>query len=234
LKTECKKDTSEDTADISLLIKLDEATKYYLYENFTVQPLSSDIPTDALADFQVAKLHGPSEDTFDNDLDLRAFPELFPTGENGMRDAMRNMKIGTSDYIKSRLLNKDPQFRQHIGYLFHCFQLQDISNMCHSVGHMLRTVTGKSLTVQAFYERLKNRDGKMQNKLFSLMANIRGTKQYLSKLAMNVKWMINKLGPPTLLLTLSTAEWFSEPFIDYLRTVDSNIPNINSMTPSEL
>jgi len=37
------------------------------------------------------------------------YPELFPTGVNGMKDAMREVKIGTSDYIKSRLLNKDPK-----------------------------------------------------------------------------------------------------------------------------
>jgi len=69
-----------------------------------------------------------------------AYPELFPTGQNGMRDARRYVKIGTSDYIKSRLMNADPKLRININYLFHCFQTQKISNICHSVGQMLRTV----------------------------------------------------------------------------------------------
>ena len=69
---------------------------------------------------------------FDTDLDLKAFPELFPTGENGMRDVTRTTNIGTSDFIKSRLLNKHPQFRLNINYLFHCSQVQQHVPQCRS------------------------------------------------------------------------------------------------------
>ena len=106
--------------------------------------------------------------------------------------------------------------------------------MSHSVSHMLRCVTGKQLTAQALCDRLKNRDGEMQSNMFSLMANLRGSKEFFAKLSMNVRWMIKQLGPPTLFVTLSTAEWFSDPFIEYLRTVNSTVPNISNMTPSEL
>jgi len=116
-----------------LLKKLDEASKSFQYENFSVQPLNTSYPEDMLVDYQLSKVSGQSSDAFDNDLDLMAYPELFPTEQNGMRDARRNVKIGTSDYIKSRLMNADPKFRLNINYLFHCFQTQEISNMCHSV-----------------------------------------------------------------------------------------------------
>ena len=75
--------------------------------------------------------------------------------------------------------------------IFHCFQVQESINMCHSVGHMLRTVSGSSsLTAQSFLERLQNRDGELHSKLFSLMANIRGTKEYYNKLGMDIRCMI--------------------------------------------
>jgi ATP-dependent DNA helicase PIF1 len=220
--------------DNALLKKLDEAAKSYLYENFTVQPLSTDFPPDVMIDYQMSKVHGQSSDIFDTDLDLKAFPELYPTGENGMRDAHRVVRIGSSDFIKSRLLNKDPKFRLNVNYLFHCFQQQEISHMCHSVGHMLRCVTGNNLSAKAFYDRLVNRDGETQSQMFSLMANMRGSKEYFAKLGMDVKWMIRRLGPPTVFLTCSTAEWFSDSFIQYLRTINSSISNIEKMTPSEL
>jgi len=66
------------------------------------------------------------------------------------------------------------------------------------------------------------------------MANLRGSKEYFAKLSMNIRWMIKELGPPTIFLTLATAEWFSEPFLQYLRTINSSIPNVNNMTPAEL
>lgn len=220
--------------DTGLLKRLDQASKSHLHENFSVQPLSSDYPADVLADYQMSRITCPSENIFDSNLDLRAYPELFPTGKFGMRDVCRTVRITNSDYIKSRLLNKNPKFRLHIDYIFHLFYLQEICAMNHSVGRMLRTVTGNRLSAKALHERLKNRDGKLQTKLFSMMANIRGSRQYFSKLAMDVKWMISQLGPPTLFLTVSTAEYYNDSLIDYLRTINSSVPNVNSMTPAEL
>jgi len=208
--------------------------KLICYESFSIQPISNDFPADVMADYQLDKIHGKNANIFDSDLDVKAFPELFHTGENGMRDATRKVKIGTSDFHKSRLLNKGSKFRLNISYLFHCFQVQEISNMCHSVAHMLRTVTGAKLSAQQFYDRLKEKDGELQSKMFSLMANLRGSKEYFAKLGLEIKWMIRNLGPPTLFVTCSTAEWYSEPFIAYLRQINSSVTNIDHMTPAEL
>ena len=106
--------------------------------------------------------------------------------------------------------------------------------MCYSIGHMLRTVTGQNLSAQQFVERLQNRDGEVQSKMFSMMANLRGSKEYFAKLGMDIKWMIKQLGPPTLFLTCSTAEWFSQPLLDHLRIINKDVPNIDNMTPAEL
>ena len=226
--------TPDTVTDGALLKKLDDASKSYLYENFSVQPISGSFPSDTAIDYQMSKLKGQNIDIFDSDLDVKAYPELYPTGQNGMRDARRTIKIGTSDFIKNRLLNKDPKFRLNLNYIFHCFQVQEISNMCHSVGHMLRTVSSSSLTAQSFLERLQNRDGELHSKLFSLMANIRGTKEYYNKLGMDIRWMIRRLGPPTLFVTCSMAEWYSEPLLTYIKTINSCIPGIEDMTPGEL
>ena len=220
-------------SDACLLKKLDEASKSYLYENFSIQPLSSDFPADTLVDYQLNKLQGQSMDIFNSDLDVKAYPELYPTGENGMKD-VRNVKIGTSEFIRNRLLNKDPKFRLNLNYLFHCFHVQEISNMCHSVGHMLRTVTGNQLSAQSFLDRLKQKDGELKSNMFSLMASMRGTKEYYSKLGMEIRWMMRHTGPPTLFITCSIAEWFSEPLLKYIRTINSTVPGIENMTPAEL
>ena len=228
-------EAATDTSSEGLLQKLDEATKSFLYEHYTIQPLSADYPADAIIDYQLKKVNGQSANIFDTNLDIMAYPELFPTGCNGIKDSVREVKIGTSDYIKSRLLNRDPKFRLNISYLFHCFQTQEVSNMCHSVGHMLRTVTGKSLTARELHDRLQARDGEMQSKMFTLLANLRGSKEYFAKLGMEIQWMIKQLGPPTLFITCSTAEWFSAPLVEHIRNLNRDtVPNVDSMTPSEL
>ena len=219
----------------SLLKKLDDAAKSFLYENFTIQPLNVEYPADAVIDYQLDKVSGQSANIFDTNLDFLTYPELFPTGVNGIKDTMREVKIGTSDYIKSRLHNKDAKFRLNINYLFHCFQTQEVSNMCHSIGHMLRSVTGRSLTAKEFHDRLQAKDGEMQTKMFTLLANLRGSKEYFCKLGMEIRWMIRQLGPPTLFLTCSSAEWFSAPLIEHLRTINKDaVKNVDQMTPAEL
>jgi len=77
-------------------------------------------------------------------------------------------------------------------------------------------------------------DGEVHSKLFSLMSNMRGTKQYHNKLAMDIRWMIRRLGPPTLFVTCSMAEWYSEPLLSYIRNVNRTVAGIEDMTPGKL
>ena len=58
-------------------------------KTFSIQPLNTSVPTDAVIDYQLSKVSGQSKNIFDTDTDIKAFPELFPTGENGIRDTMR-------------------------------------------------------------------------------------------------------------------------------------------------
>lgn len=151
---------------------------------------------------------GPSLNVFDSDLDRKAFPELLPSGRFGLRDTCRSQQVTASMYIKSRLLNKDPKYRTNMPYLFAMYQLHDLSNASHSIGHMLRTVSGNSHSARALLQRLQNKDGEMQKSMFSMMSKVRGTVQYLAKLGMDVQWMVRELGPPTLFVTVSCAEWY--------------------------
>ena len=66
------------------------------------------------------------------------------------------------------------------------------------------------------------------------MANMRDSKEHFSKLGMEVKWMMKTLGPPTLFVTCSCAEWYSDALINYLRTINKCVPGIESMTPAEV
>lgn len=224
---------NEPNPESALLKKLDDASRSFLYENFSIQPLSSEYPQYVAADYQMDKIRTNSLSIYDNHLDLKSFPELYPTAENGLRDA-RSIALAPSDFIKSRLLNKNSKFRRNINYIFHLFQQHEVNAMCHSVGHMLRTVTGRSLSAKQFYERLQKKDGEISSKMFGLLANVRGSREYFGKLAMDLKWMIRRLGPPTLFITCSMAEWFSEPFIQYMKEINSDVPNISNMTAAEL
>ena len=50
-------------------------------------------------------------------LDLMCFPNLFPTGRFG-ENYPRQEKLDFTEYVKSRLLNKDSRFRKTSQYVF--------------------------------------------------------------------------------------------------------------------
>jgi len=135
-------------------------------------------------------------------MDVKVFPQIFPSEKFDTRNDMRATHISNSDYIKRRLLNKNLIFRLSISYLFFRFEVLEVSNMCHSIAHMLRTVSDKSLSVKKFANRLNNREVEVGNNMLSLMANIRGSREYFAKLSMNIRWTVKQLGPSTLFITL--------------------------------
>ena len=134
--------------DEAILKRLTDNAKSELLEHFSVQAIDSTVPKDFIEDFknnkqsdvdefQFKKIEGDAENIFDKDLDLKAFPHLFPDGTNGLQETARTFKMRNAEYIKCRLLSRHPQFRLDKNYLFHNFQFQEVAHMCNSVCHMV-------------------------------------------------------------------------------------------------
>ena len=82
------------------------------FQAFTIQNLDNKLSTDS--DTEQYKLLSVKEDPINNRqqyLDVMCFPTLFPTGKFGEHHP-RTVKLSNSEYIKSRLLNKDSRFRK--------------------------------------------------------------------------------------------------------------------------
>ena len=88
------------------------------FQAYTVRSLDNKLPTDSDIDqYKVLSVHEHPLDSRQLHLDLMCFPALFPTGAFGEKHA-REAKITHSEYVKSRLLNKDARFRKDAQYVF--------------------------------------------------------------------------------------------------------------------
>ena len=97
---------------------LDKATKQDI-DSFTIRDLDSKLSSEP--DIEQFKLLGIKEDPLDSrqqHLDVMCFPILFPNGKFGKYDK-RGKEISHSEYIKSRLLNKNSRFRKDPQYVFY-------------------------------------------------------------------------------------------------------------------
>ena len=89
------------------------------FQAFTIRNLDNKLSTPSHT--EQYKVLGVTEDPIDNrqqHLNVMCFPVLFPTGKFGEFHP-REKKISHSEYIKSRLLNKDSRFRKDPQYVFY-------------------------------------------------------------------------------------------------------------------
>ena len=100
---------------------LDKVTKQDIdsFQAFIIRDLDSKLSSEP--DIEQYTLLGIKEDPLDSrqqHLDVMCFPVLFPNGKFGKYDK-REQEICHSEYIKSRLLNKDSRFRKDPQYVFY-------------------------------------------------------------------------------------------------------------------
>ena len=71
-------------------------------------------------------------------LDVMCFPDLFPTGQCGEHEP-RDVRLSFSEYIKSRLYNKDSRYRKKAEYIFYLMHQekskQAFTTACKGKGH---------------------------------------------------------------------------------------------------
>ena len=78
------------------------------------------IPETADQEFNVAPGEGkiPSNILKEDDWDLKSFPNLHPTGTNGLKQKRRVKGLTDQQYIEQRLKNQDTRFEQCTPYVF--------------------------------------------------------------------------------------------------------------------
>uniref|UniRef100_A0A1X7V3A5 Helitron helicase-like domain-containing protein n=1 Tax=Amphimedon queenslandica TaxID=400682 RepID=A0A1X7V3A5_AMPQE len=95
---------------------------------YTIRNLDSKMATGS--DISQYKLMNVKEVHIDNrqeHLDLLCFPTLFPIGQYGEhhpRQSYPALILSLSEYIKSRLLNKDSQFHRYRSYCLNYYKLK--------------------------------------------------------------------------------------------------------------
>uniref|UniRef100_A0A1X7TD74 Helitron helicase-like domain-containing protein n=1 Tax=Amphimedon queenslandica TaxID=400682 RepID=A0A1X7TD74_AMPQE len=154
-------------------------------------------------------------------LDLLCLPTLFPTGQYGEhhpRQSYPAQTLSFSEYIKSKVLNKDSRFRRNRSYCLHYYGLKINKALKTGIYNLLKTSRGNvGQTVAEILEKIIVLDEEFEGNLITMLAPVRGTNQYWYHVKGEVKGMIAEYGSPTLFLTLSCAEYDLADIAQYLR-----------------
>ena len=150
------------------------------------------------------------------------FPELFPTGEFGEYHDCE-VPLTSSEYVKSRLKNKDSRYRKKAEYVFYLHDQKFKRELKAGITTLLNNTRHK-------ITRAESNDYELERNLSTMLRSVRGTKQFWQLKRTEVNAMIRDFGPPSLFLTFSCAVYNSADISAALKLanslpIDSN-PNI--------
>ena len=154
-------------------------------------------------------------------LDVMCFPVLFPTGKFGEFHP-RKEKLSHSEYIKSRLLNKDSRFRKEAQYVFYLLWQKEMRELSSGVYNLLKSTRCQPMSVSAL---VNTSDEHLEMNLCTMLQSVRGTKQYWFLRHSELKCMVREWGSPTLFLTFSCAEYESPDITEFLMKVNNASTN---------
>ena len=200
---------------------LDKATKQDInsFQAFTIRDLDSKLSSEP--NIEQYKLLGIKEDPLDSrqqHLDVMCFPVLFPNGKLRKYDK-REKEISHSEYIKSRLLNKDSLFRKDQQYVFYLLWQKELRELAAGVYNVVQFNVGNPSSIHELLHNVNVSDERLNVNLCTMLQSVRGTSQYWYKRKGELSCMLRDLGPPCLFLTLSCAEYVSADTEEYLGTI---------------
>ena len=181
---------------------LEKATKEDIdgFQAYTIRNLDNKLSTES--DIDQYKVKNVQEDPLDNRqkyLVVMCFPVLFPTGHFGKYHP-REVKLSHSEYVKSRLLNKDSRFRKDPQYVFYLLWQKEMRELSAGVYNVLKCTKSRPMSVSSLLNRVDNSDEGLEANLCTMLQSVRGTKQYWFIRQSELRCMIRGWGSPTIFM----------------------------------
>ena len=195
------------------------------FQAYTIRSLDNKLSSESDIDqYKVLNIKEDPLDNRENFLGVMCFPVLFPTGQFGEHHP-RHVKLSHSEYVKSRLLNKDSRYRKDPQYVFFLLWQKEMREISAGVYNLLKSTRRQPMSVSALLHGVATRDEHLEANLCTMLQSVRGTKQYWFAKQSELRCMIRASGPPTLFLTFSCAEYESADIDRYLRKVNDVSPS---------
>lgn len=164
----------------------------------------------------------PIKEHLEKNLDLLAFPHLFPHGVNGLH-AFRKIPITPLDYFQQRLMSSSKRFAGNTDFLFYALSVIDSYRAKQKVSvccAMKRQ--GGNVNNSDVFEELGIRAPHVY------MSSIRGSSSYWRQYTGDVLAMIKQLGIPSFFFTFSFDDLNSDDCVNSLwkAKYGANVPNV--------
>ena len=193
MKNESIDETTKEVSNTATTSVLEKASKddVAAFQAYTIRNLDNKLlPTSDIEQYERCSVS--EKVNRQQYLDVMCFPVLFLTGKFGEFHP-RQEKFSHSEYIKSRLLNKDVRFRKYAQYVFYLLWQKEMRELSAGVYNLL-----KAMSVRKLLDIIKASDECLEANFCTMLQSVRGKKQYWFLRNSELKGMIREWGSPTL------------------------------------
>ena len=158
----------------------------------------------------------PSNILKEEDWDVKSFPNLFPSGTNGIKQNREVGGLTDQQFIEQRLKNKDTRFEQCTPYVFALTAYIEEKQLERNIG--ISYLKGKKTVGKEGGRRYALEDS------FAVLDNVKGTPRYWSKAKKEMLAKLDNFGPFHFFYTLSCADMrWDENFTSILKEKEYKI-----------
>jgi hypothetical protein len=183
-----------------------------------VQKFPEAIPQTSNKELSFAPGEGkiPTNILKEDDWDVKSFPNVHPSGRNGLHQKRTVKGLTDQQYIEQRLKNIDTRFEQCTPYVFAMTAYIEEKQLERNIG--ISYSKGKKTTMENGERSYSLDDG------FAVLDNVKGTPRYWKKAKMEMLAKLDNFGPFHIFYTLSCADMrWDENFTSILREKGFNI-----------
>ena len=139
------------------------------FQSYTIRNLNRKAPTES--DIEQFKLVNVREKLIDNRLkflDVMCFPVLFPNGQFGKYHD-REVSLSHSEYVKSRLYNRDTRFRKDSQYVFYLLHEKEMREIATGVCNLLKRTKSRPMSVDQLLSKVQSSDEHLESNLSTIL-----------------------------------------------------------------
>ena len=219
-------------------------------DNKPGKPWIEQVPKDSLQNaFQQFSVVGnesnPERDTFkmlrigsdpvpyyEPNLDCMAFPDRYPYGLGGL-SAQREKDLTDAIFEQTRLMTWNNHQRRNLPYLFHLLAQKEKRLIKGAIFSVLNK-NFKSLSKKDIENGAIEKNPELLKRINSVLVKLPTQREFWNDVRTKVGAMVFEFGPPTFWATFSPGEYDDKDMLEYLRTRNSDLPGVDSMTVSQL
>ena len=153
----------------STMVEKASASDIAAFQAYTIRSLDNKLTSEP--DIEQYKLLNIKEDAREKYLNVMCFSVLFPTGQFGEHHP-HQVKLRHCEYIKSRLLIKDPRFRKDPQYVFFLLWQKEMRKISSGVYNLLKSTRRQPMSVSALLHSVEARDEHLEANLSTMLQSV--------------------------------------------------------------